>query len=193
MSLVTSAKGGHRLESAVGGKAVLRPPNPDRTQPEAPSIGAMGTGRLDAGEQQVWRAFLRTNAWIYDELEHDLRGRSNLSLVEYGILVHLSEAPSQRMRMRHLADSVIVSKSRLSHQVARLERDGHVRREHCDDDRRGFWAVLTEDGHKALARAAPGHADRVRDLLFDRLTPEQVTQLSGILHALGGDEPISTL
>lgn len=152
----------------------------------------MGNGWLDAGEQQVWRTFLRTNAWVYDELEHDLRERSDLSLIEYGILVHLSEAPYMRMRMRHLADSVIVSKSRLSHQVARLERDGYVYREHCDDDRRGLWAVLTEPGLMALARAAPGHADRVRELLFDRLTPEQVTQLRGILHALGGDEAAST-
>ncbi|QVJ00619.1 MarR family transcriptional regulator [Nocardiopsis eucommiae] len=141
---------------------------------------------LEADEQDVWRGFLRMNAWIYDELEHDLRSRDGLSLIEYGILAHLSEAPEQRMRMRDLAETVIVSKSRLSHQIARLERDGHVRRESCEDDRRGLWAVLTEDGASALRAAAPGHATRVRSLMFDRLTPEQVDQLRGIVDALGG-------
>lgn len=113
---------------------------------------------LEPDEQDVWRGFLRMNAWIYDELERDLRTRDGFSLIEYGILAHLSEAPRQRMRMRVLAETVIVSRSRLSHQIARLEREGHVRREHCEDDRRGLWAVLTERGASALDRAAPGHA-----------------------------------
>ena len=144
---------------------------------------------LEPDEQDVWRGFLRTNAWIYDELERDLRARDGLSLIEYGILAHLSEAPGQRMRMRDLAESVIVSKSRLSHQIARLERDGHVRRENCEDDRRGLWAVLTEEGTAALGRAAPGHATRVRSLMFDRLSPEQVDQLRGIFDTLGCGRP----
>ncbi|MFD3688820.1 MarR family winged helix-turn-helix transcriptional regulator [Nocardiopsis sp. NPDC058631] len=145
---------------------------------------------LDGGEQRVWRGFLRMNAWIYDELERDLRARTGLTLVEYGILVHLSEAPDRRMRMRVLADSVIVSKSRLSHQVARLERDGYVRREHCDDDRRGLWAVLEDKGARVLDDAAPGHAVRVRSLIFDRLTRDQVRQLAAVIDALEGDEAV---
>ncbi|WP_116245138.1 MarR family winged helix-turn-helix transcriptional regulator [Nocardiopsis sp. FIRDI 009] len=144
---------------------------------------------LDADEQRVWRGFLRANAAIYDGLERDLRSRCGISLVEYGILVHLSEADGRRLRMRALADSVIVSKSRLSHQVARLERDGYVRREHCDDDRRGLWAVLTDEGAALLGRAAPGHAARVRQLLFDRLDRTQVEQLGAIVTALGGAAP----
>jgi len=146
------------------------------------------TAWLDGGQQRVWRGFLRMNSWIYDELEKDLRSRTGLSLVEYGILVHLSEAPDRRMRMRVLADSVIVSKSRLSHQVARLERDGYVRREHCDDDRRGLWAVLEDAGARVLDTAAPGHASRVHSLVFDKLTAEQVEQLASVVDALQGDE-----
>ncbi|WP_067604329.1 MarR family winged helix-turn-helix transcriptional regulator [Nocardiopsis listeri] len=141
---------------------------------------------LDAEEQRVWRGFLRMNSSIYEELERDLRDRDGLTLTEYGILAHLSEMPDRRMRMRDLADTVIVSKSRLSHQIARLERDGHVRREACTDDRRGFWAVLTEAGAEALRVAAPGHATRVRSLVFDRLTPEQLDGLREIVRALGG-------
>jgi len=151
---------------------------------------------LDDHEQRVWRGFLRANAWIYDELENDLRAQAGLTLIEYGILVHLSEAPKQRMRMRRLADSVIVSKSRLSHQIARLEQDGYVHRTHCDDDRRGLWAVLTEEGQAALRKAAPGHAEKVRSLLFGRLSKAQITQLGAILDALetaeDGDSPVTS-
>ncbi|MGQ4272185.1 MarR family winged helix-turn-helix transcriptional regulator [Nocardiopsis changdeensis] len=146
---------------------------------------------LDDGEQRVWRSFLRVNARIYDELERDLRGRGGLGLIEYGILVHLSEAPGRRMRMRALADSVIVSKSRLSHQIARLERDGLVGKEECTDDRRGLWAVLTDEGARLLAEVAPGHAARVRALMFDRLGPLGTAELEGLLAALepDGDAP----
>ncbi|MFD6097891.1 MarR family winged helix-turn-helix transcriptional regulator [Nocardiopsis flavescens] len=142
---------------------------------------------LGADEQRVWRGFLRVNAWIYDELEHDLRERGGLGLIEYGILVHLSEAPGRRMRMRALADSVIVSKSRLSHQIARLERGGLVRKEECTDDRRGLWAVLTDEGSLLLDRVAPGHAARVRALLFDRLGPRRTAALEDVLTALEAD------
>ncbi|MDE3720235.1 MarR family transcriptional regulator [Nocardiopsis sp. N85] len=147
---------------------------------------------LDADEQRVWRGFLRVNAWIYDDLERDLRERGGLSLIEYGILVHLSEAPERRMRMRALADGVIVSKSRLSHQISRLERDGLVRKQECADDRRGLWAVLTDEGARLLADIAPGHAARVRALVFDRLGPRRTADLEAILATLepSGDAPM---
>lgn len=121
---------------------------------------------------------------MHDVLDRDLQRRHGLTLVEYGILVHLSESEGQRERMRGLADTVIVSKSRLSHQVARLERDGLVRRETCEEDRRGSWAVLTEAGEKALRAAAPDHVTRVRECLFDRLSAEQAAQFGEILGIL---------
>ncbi|WP_046472067.1 MarR family winged helix-turn-helix transcriptional regulator [Allosalinactinospora lopnorensis] len=139
---------------------------------------------LDAGEQRIWRSFLRVNSLLHEELDRDLQKRHGLTLVEYGILVHLSEAEGQRKRMRGLADSVIVSKSRLSHQIARLERDGLVRRESCSEDRRGAWAVLTDAGEKALQAAAPDHVSRVREYLFDRLSADHVAQLGAIMGVL---------
>lgn len=126
------------------------------------------------------------NTWVYDELEKGLRARIGLSLIEYGVLVHLSEAPDQRVRMRVLAEGVIVSKSRLSHRVARLEGEDYVRREHCADDRRGLWAVLTQKGSLLLDRIAPGDAARMRFLVFDKLTSEQFSQLRAIIDAFDG-------
>lgn len=139
---------------------------------------------LDAEEQRTWRRFLAVNSLLQERLDRDLRRRDGRTLVEYAILVHLSEADGHRMRMHALADSVIVSKSRLSHQVARLEQEGYVRRESCAEDRRGSWAVLTDKGGRALSRAAPGHVAQVRANLFDRLTPEQAASLGEIMAVL---------
>ncbi|TQN32138.1 MarR family transcriptional regulator [Haloactinospora alba] len=144
---------------------------------------------LDGDEQRIWRDFLRAQSQIEQELDRDLQERSGLTLVEYGILVSLSEADDQRMRMRELADAVIVSKSRLSHQIARLENAGYVRREHCEGDRRGNWAVLTEHGLDALRTAAPGHATKVRERVFDRLSDEQVRLLGEITSRLNVPAP----
>jgi DNA-binding MarR family transcriptional regulator len=90
------------------------------------------------------------------------------------------------MRMRDLAESVIVSKSRLSHQVARLEADGLVRREACSEDRRGSWAVLGDRGHDVLLAAAPHHVRLVRASIFDRLTRDEAAEFGRLLALIEG-------
>jgi DNA-binding MarR family transcriptional regulator len=102
----------------------------------------------------------------------------------YEILVRLSEAGDRTMRMSELADSLMSSRSRLSHAVARLEERGWVRRRSDPADRRGQWAVLTDTGYEALAAAAPGHVCAVRRNLFDALDPADVAALGRIGDAI---------
>jgi DNA-binding MarR family transcriptional regulator len=92
--------------------------------------------------------------------------------------------PDRRLRMSELAAQSLSSKSRRSHQVSRLERQGWVRREECPTDRRGAFAVLTDKGFDVLAEAAKGHVEDVRRHLFDHLTPEQVHTLGEITGTL---------
>jgi DNA-binding MarR family transcriptional regulator len=98
----------------------------------------------------------------------------------YGLLVQLSRAPRHRLRMTELAQNAKITRSRLSHAVARLEKSGWVRREDCPSDKRGQNAVLTDEGLRVLEKAAPGHVTAVRAAIFDRLSPEQVGQLAAI-------------
>ena len=102
----------------------------------------------------------------------------------YEILVRLSEAPGRSLRMSDLADVSESSRSRLSHAVSRLEARGWVVRESCETDRRGAFAVLTDEGFAALATMAPVHVDGVRRHLFDRLDDEQVAALGTICQAV---------
>jgi DNA-binding MarR family transcriptional regulator len=147
---------------------------------------------LDADEQRTWRAFLQATHRILEGLERQLQRDSGLPHAYYEVLVRLSEAPDRTLRMSELAERSLSSRSRLSHAVARLEAAGWIRRESCPTDRRGTFAVLTDEGLSVLTAAAPGHVEEGRRLLFDPLTPEHVTELRDICEALAGATPTPT-
>ena len=136
---------------------------------------------LTPDEQRVWRAYLHATTLLEDHLDRQLQRDAGMPHIYYGLLVQLAEAPGGRLRMTELAMSAKITRSRLSHAVARLEKSGWVRREDCPSDKRGQFAVLTEQGGKVLQHTAPGHVDAVRQALFDRLTPEQQKSLGEIM------------
>jgi DNA-binding MarR family transcriptional regulator len=132
---------------------------------------------LTDDEQSVWRAFLMTHQLLAAELDRQLQRDAGMPHTYYAVLVTLSESPDTTMRLSELADALGYSLSRLSHAIARMEEAGWLRRRPCSSDRRTTWAVLSDAGLAALAAAAPGHVQAVRENLFDDLTPEQVGQL----------------
>ncbi|OIV35661.1 MarR family transcriptional regulator [Mangrovactinospora gilvigrisea] len=142
--------------------------------------GARGSDWLDDQEQRVWRAHLAVGRLLNHRMGRDLAA-FGLSLNDYEILVNLSEAPERRLRMTELADATLLSKSRLSHQITRMEKAGLVRRERCLRDGRGLEAVLTEHGGQVLARVAPEHVRGVRRHFFDRLSAGDVDALERAL------------
>jgi DNA-binding MarR family transcriptional regulator len=143
-----------------------------------------GTRWLDDQEHHAWRSYLAATRLLATQLDRELQRDSQIPHTYYEILVKLSEAPDRSLRMSDLADASESSRSRLSHAVARLEKNGWVRRESCPTDRRGAFAVLTDVGFSALAAAAPAHVESVRKHLFDRLSREQVQQLATICDAI---------
>ncbi|MFZ0324999.1 MAG: MarR family transcriptional regulator [Actinomycetes bacterium] len=136
---------------------------------------------LSADEQKSWRAFLTVSLLLHDQLGRDLQRSQGLTMADYEILVRLSEAPDRRLRMTDLASVTLSSKSRLSHQITRLEEAGLVERVACAGDRRGFFATLTDEGWTRLVGAAPRHVASVREHLVDLLSPEEFADLGAIL------------
>lgn len=128
---------------------------------------------LSADEQRSWRSWLAAQLLLREALDREMKSDHAISLADYEILVRLSESPGHRMRMSDLADRVLSSRSRLSHQVARLESEGLLRRESCEDDRRGTLCTMTDDGWNLLVRAAPSHVNSVRRHLVDVLSEEE--------------------
>lgn len=139
---------------------------------------------LSAEEQEVWRAFMIAVTKFTEHLDRQLQRDSGMPMAYYEILVALSEAEGRALRMSELAAVCHSSRSRLSHAVARLEREGWVERRACPEDRRGSIAALTDTGYAVLESAAPGHVTAVREHLFDVLTPEQLRVLAEISRAV---------
>jgi DNA-binding MarR family transcriptional regulator len=132
---------------------------------------------LTADEQNAWRAYIRLAKLLMRQLDRDLHP-FGLSLNDYEILVELSEAPGHRLRMTELADRTAQSRSRLSHQITRMEAKGLVRRDACDGDKRGMFAVVTPSGVQTIERIAPNHVESVRQHFIDQLSPEQLGALN---------------
>jgi len=135
---------------------------------------------LSAEEQRLWRAHLEVTRLLAYQMERGLQP-FGLANNDYQILVELSEAPESRLRMTDLATATLQSKSRLSHQITRMETAGLVTREGCPGDRRGLYAVLTEQGWTTMREVAPHHVRNVRDHFIDRLDPEQITSMYAAL------------
>ncbi len=129
---------------------------------------------------RAWRAYVVGSALLEYRLHRDLQEAHGLALADYELLVRLSEAPDGRIRMSLLASQVGSSKSRVSHQIARMEKDELVWREGCSSDGRGVFAVLTEHGREVLSAAAPTHVEGVRAHLVDQLSAEEQTVLARV-------------
>lgn len=152
---------------------------PSTTLTDAPA-----TRWLDAAQQHSWRSYLVGTTLLMERLDRDLREHHDLSLPEYEILVRLSEARDRRMRMAELAAAVSHSRSRVTHTVGRLEKDGLVRRSACVADGRGVEAVLTDDGFARLSDAAHTHVEGVRAHLVDLAAPEDLAAVGRVFGAV---------
>ncbi len=135
---------------------------------------------LDHGEARAWRAYVIASELLRKQLNRELQDRHGLALADYEVLVRLSEGDGGRMRMAQLAGEVASSKSRLSHQIGRMEAAGLVQRVECGDDARGVFAEITEAGRARLDETAPTHVAGVRAHLIDLLQSSDQTALAEI-------------
>jgi DNA-binding MarR family transcriptional regulator len=123
---------------------------------------------LNAAEMKAWRRYIIASRRLLEALDDDLADH-DISMSDYEVLAQLSEAPDRRMRMSELAEVAMISRSRLSHRIKVMEKAGWVKREACPIDRRGYFAVMTPKGWKAIVAAAPDHVASVRARFLDVL------------------------
>lgn len=139
---------------------------------------------LDEREQSAWRAYLDMHARLAARLNREMQSESGISLADFSVLVQLSERADARMRVLELARALRWEKSRLSHQLTRMQQRGLITRSNCSEDRRGAFVALTESGRETVDAAAPRHVESVRRYLFDQLRADQVDALSAISRAV---------
>ncbi|THV40817.1 MarR family winged helix-turn-helix transcriptional regulator [Glycomyces buryatensis] len=131
---------------------------------------------LNDAELETWLAVIGMVTRLPNELDQQLRRDAHMSHFEYGVLAALEHAEDATRRMSDLAYVCHGSLSRLSHVVRRLEEQNLIERFACPDDGRSTLARLTDDGRRRLAKAAPGHVELVRSLIFDELSEEEAKE-----------------
>lgn len=134
---------------------------------------------LNPREMKAWRSYIIASRRLLDALDFDL-DQHDLSIADYEVLALLSDAPERKMRMSELAELAMLSKSRLSHRIKVMEGVGWIKREECPKDKRGYFAVMTDKGFKAIAKAAPDHVESVRSRLLDHLTVKDQEEITRI-------------
>ncbi|KUI44472.1 MarR family transcriptional regulator [Mycobacterium sp. IS-1590] len=137
---------------------------------------------LTRREQEVWRKYLTVTSRLQTAMHRQLQRDCELSLADYEVLVALNERGPQRIN--DLAEALSWEQSRLSHQLRRMRGRALLERHGSDDDRRGASVTITDGGHAALRRAAPGHAELVRSTVFEALTPAQLRAFDEVLEAV---------
>ena len=129
--------------------------------------------KLREDELAVWRAFVNSHAAVIRRIEKDLSAKRQVPLTWYYVLVALYQAPGKKLRMSELADKVVLTPSGVTRLVERLEKEGLVRRERTDEDRRGAYAVLTREGKRAFLQAWPTYAEGIQAYFLNLLNEDE--------------------
>ncbi len=135
---------------------------------------------LSREELGAWRGLLRVHAGMTKALDAELLREHGLPLSSYEVLLFLADAPGGLLRMSELADGVLLSRSGLTRLVDRMERDGLLRRERCEDDARGYNAVIADKGRRLFQRARRTHLDGVRELFLSCLSSDELRTLADL-------------
>ena len=133
---------------------------------------------------EAWVSFLRSHAAITRELSAQLLREHGLTINDYEVLLHLSQAEGRRLRRVDLAERVLLTASGITRLLDGLERQGFVEKAHCASDARVTYAQLTETGHAKLAEAAETHLAGVDELFVSRYSGSELATLSDLLSRL---------
>ncbi|ALA67076.1 MarR family winged helix-turn-helix transcriptional regulator [Corynebacterium lactis] len=136
-------------------------------------------------EQKLWRSILNAKRAVDRAIDLQLQETLDISTADFSVLVVLSEAEGNVVRMRALCDALDWDRSRMSHQITRMERRGLVTKERCECDNRGIDVQLTGHGLEIIKKAAPNHVRLVRRVIFDVLGQDtDYEKISGVLNQI---------
>lgn len=140
--------------------------------------------KLSKAHNLAWRKFLVAHVTLIEQIEQDLAQAELPPLSWYDVLFVLSEVPEQRLRLHELAQAVLLSRSNLTRLVDRLEEAGLVQREQCPSDRRGAFAVITDDGFKMLDQMWSVYGQAIEKYFARHLDANEVKLFIKILNRL---------
>ncbi len=149
-----------------------------------------GPKSLDEREERLWRAFRAMRRSLDRAIEGQLTVAGGSS-ADYELLVAPCEAPDRRLRARELGRQLDWDRSRLSHQLRRMQRRGLVVRHECENDARGTMITMTREGAHVVRVAEPGHVATVRARFVDLLSADEIDTLTDVATRVLGHQDVS--
>jgi DNA-binding MarR family transcriptional regulator len=143
-------------------------------------MASTGTEPLMPEETAAWEGLLYTHAAVMRTLDSEFEERHRLSLRTYDVLATIEESSDERLRMSELAANILLSPSRLTRVVQRLERDGLVARDPDEHDARVIWASLTAEGMRQFGEAQVTHHEVIRAQFLGRLSSSELRLLGAV-------------
>lgn len=132
---------------------------------------------------------METHAEVLGRLVDELKAEADLPVTWYDVLLHLGEVDGERMRMRELADAVLLSKSGLTTLVDRMQEAGLVRREVPPEDRRSIDVVLTDAGRRRFRDARAVHRGGIERHFCAHIDDDEAASLIELLGRLRAAAP----
>ena len=113
-------------------------------------------------------------------LERKMQEQHGLPLAWWDVLQQLADGPEGRLRMGELADSVLLTRSGITRLVDRMIAAGLVAREACPGDRRGYYAVITQEGKDTIEKVGPDHSKDAWEVFLGHITEEEAVLLEQV-------------
>jgi DNA-binding MarR family transcriptional regulator len=141
---------------------------------------------LSPRELRAWHAFIAMGEDVLERVGRDLGKSTGLSGSEFAVLSRLASYGKGEMQQQELATAMGWEKSRLSHQLSRMQKRKLIERRAGDG--RATLIALAPAGRAKLEIALPIRAESVRRNLLSRLSVEQVETIIRVSNVLS-DEP----
>jgi DNA-binding MarR family transcriptional regulator len=133
---------------------------------------------------KAWTRLIRARETVLGAIDRDLKAADCPPLAWYDVLLELVRAPQGRLRPFEIEKETLLAQYNLSRLLDRLQREGLVTREPCDDDGRGQWAVITEKGRATQARTWKVYARSIQKHVGEKLDDKAAETLAGLLGRL---------
>ena len=128
---------------------------------------------LTPTEMLAWRGFITTSTDLVNLIAKDL-APYGLDGGDYQLLVMLSEAPDQKLKMCDLAERLRLSRSGLTRRIDGVLKAKYVSQVRDNQDGRVVFAHLTKKGFDLIKKVAPHHLESVRSRMIDLLSPAEI-------------------
>jgi len=135
-------------------------------------------------KSRAWARFFVSSALILEDVEAALKKANLPPLAWYDLLWILENAEGGRMRMHELAGRVVLSRYNVTRLADRMEKEGLIARERCEEDKRGAYCVLTAAGRALRRKMWPVYKGRIDACFGEHITLEEARALAATLEKI---------